>query len=324
MQRHNKERERLIMMNSNNGNDNDNNTDMENGNQTDDVVGSEAGFLSSKISDVQFPLILVLASSIVLLIAVTTWEQDIQSRAYAISVPALTMCLSLGGILATLFQESVYAVYGFWLTHILFYWNFSGACFLTFSSPFTTTGNGYFAAWACVMTSAMAMGFSADAFKDSVKGLGSLMGLGASSGVVIIALIGFVGGGAPDNTRGESIYAMVVACFTAILVMGLMYFQKQQQQGSSPDRTEGMIKFAFLSTFAILWLVLACLVTFRGPFVTTGNGYFASWAGAVCACFAAFNAKNETGITTETVTEFMTPAAGTDGGTPTVLSATIK
>lgn len=317
------------MMDSNNDNDNNNNTDMENI-QTDDVVASE-GFLSSKISDVQFPLILVCASSIVLLISVTTWEGAMQSRGYAIAVPALSMCLSFGGILVTFFRENLYAVYGQYLTHVLFYWNFTGACFLTFSSPFTTTGNGYFAAWACVITSAMAMGFSADAFKNSVKDLGSLMGLGASSGVVIISLISFLGSKAPSNTRGESIYAMVVACFTVVLVLGFMYFQKQQQQqGSSNgtpnlDRTEGIIKFAFLSFFALLWLVLACLVTFRGPFVTTGNGYFASWAGAVCACFAAFNAKKDAGITNEMVTEFMTPNADADtAGAPTVLSATIK
>ena len=54
----------------------------------------------------------------------------------------------------------------------------------------------------------MALGFTASAFQTSVKGLGALMGLLASSIIVIIALIDWVGGGL---FLGESIYTMVVA-----------------------------------------------------------------------------------------------------------------
>jgi len=315
---------------SSNTNDDNDTTDLEN-RQTVTEHGDrgEQGLLRSKISDVQLPFILVFITSIILLIAVTSWEADMKSRGYAISVPALSMCLSLGGIHKNLFREDIYAAYGRFMAHVLFAWNFTGACFLTFSSPFTTTGNGYFAAWACVVTSAMAMGFTADALKDSVKDLGSLMGLCASSVVLIFALIQFVGSGAPDSIRGESIYAMSVACLTVVLVFGLMYFQKQPHGNSSDSEyrdhsKEGMVRFGFLSFFALLWLVLACLVTFSGPFVTTGNGYFASWGGAACACLAAFNSKKETGITMETVLQYLTPVDDTDTAGSTVLSPTIK
>lgn len=249
-------------------------------------------FAMPEISDVQLPLFLMLASSTVLLIAVTTWQMGIKWREYAISVPAVTMCLSFIGIVLTFVMKDNYATYGKYLNQLLFVWNFVGACFLTFSSPFTTTGNGYFAAWATVVTSAMALGLTANAFQSSVKGLGSLMGLLASSIIVIIALINFVGGDYGGAFRGESIYAMVVACVTLVLVLVHVYLEKKQGDGDGG----GMVMFGVLGFFAILWIVLACFVTFSGPFVTTGNGYFGSWAGAVCSSFAAYAAKKNANI----------------------------
>ena len=128
---------------------------------------------------------------------------------------------------------------------------------------------GYFASWATVVTAAMALGFTASAFQTSVKGLGALMGLLASSIIVIIALIDWVGGGI---FRAESIYAMVVACITVVLVLAHIYKEKKEGDGDGG----GMVMFGVLAFFSVLWLVLACLVTFRGPFIATGNGYFAS------------------------------------------------
>jgi len=242
------------------------------------------GGLNVTISDIQLPLVLMLSSSTVQLIAVLTWKAtEIKWREYAISVPSVAMGLSAIGLLMTL-KEALYKEGGKWLNQFLFVWNFVGACFLTFSSPFVFTGNGYFASWATVVTAAMALGFTASAFQTSVKGLGALMGLLASSIIVIIALIDWVGGGL---FRGESIYAMVVACITVLLVLVHIYKEKKEGDGDGG----GMVMFGVLAFFAALWVVMACLVTFRGPFIATGNGYFASWAGAACACFACFAAK---------------------------------
>ena len=80
-------------------------------------------------------------------------------------------------------------------------------------------------------------------------------------------------------------------------------------------------KFGALALFAFLWLILSCLVTFAGPFSTTGNGYFASWVGDSCAFFAAYASWKEMGISTEDVVGFLSPASNGDG--PTGLSATI-
>lgn len=240
--------------------------------------------LNVTISDLQLPLVMMFSASTVQLIAVMTWKAtSIKWREYAISVPSVGMGLAAVGLLMTL-KEDLYKEHGKWLNQFLFVWNFIGACFLTFSSPFVFTGNGYFASWATVVTAAMALGFTASAFQTSVKGLGALMGLLASSIIVIIALIDWVGGGI---FRAESIYAMVVACITVVLVLAHIYKEKKEGDGDGG----GMVTFGVLAFFSVLWLVLACLVSFRGPFIATGNGYFASWAGAACACLACFAAK---------------------------------
>ena len=128
----------------------------------------------------------------------------------------------------------------------------------------------------------MALGFTASAFQTSVKGLGALMGLLASSIIVIIALIDWVGGG---FFRGESIYAMVVACITVLLVLVHIYKEKKEGDGDGG----GMVMFGVLAFFAALWVVMACLVTFRGPFIATGNGYFASVSAPFCMSIYIYN-----------------------------------
>ena len=99
------------------------------------------GGLNVTISDIQLPLVLMLSSSTVQLIAVLTWKAtEIKWREYAISVPSVAMGLSAIGLLMTL-KEALYKEGGKWLNQFLFVWNFVGACFLTFSSPFVFTGN---------------------------------------------------------------------------------------------------------------------------------------------------------------------------------------
>lgn len=272
--------------------------------------------MSFQINDAQFPLVLILATSFVLLIAVMTWEGTMKSYGYAVAVPVISIVLSLTYLLLTIYKEPVYTMYGKKMTHILFLWNFIGASFLTFSSPFHATGNGYFAAWGCVVTSVMAMGFTADAFRSRVEGLGSFLGLLGSAAIVAIAVIDHVGKG--EDNRKESVYAMVVSIFTILLVTGTIYYGKKLNQENPKWFVKA--KFGFLALFAILWLVLACLVTFRGPFADTGNGYFASWAGALCAWFSTFAAWKDMGISTDDVVGFL----NRQNSEKTGLSATIS
>lgn len=280
--------------------------------------GGRESALSFQINEVQFPLVLVIVTSCILLLAVLTWEGSMSSRGYAIAVPSLSIVLSLSYLLLTIFKEQIYTTYGNHMTHLLFVWNFAGASFLTFSSPFITTGNGYFAAWACAVASAMAMGFTGDSVRSRLEGLGPLLGLCGFSAIVVISLIDYVG---PNGGvfRGGSIFAMIVSIFTIVFVAGGIYAEKKL--GQEPPIWFSRVKFGVLASFAFLWLILAFLVTFSGPFTTTGNGYFASWAGFACISFASFSAWVEMGISTQDILGFFTPNRNSE---PTELSATIQ
>jgi len=239
------------------------------------------------LSETQFPLSVVLVASIVLMIALGAhydWKNTGVSSysAYTISVAAIAMILSFFGLLLAKFKEDLYDKAGKHVNMLCFSYSFIGACFLTFKEPFTYTSNGYFAAWVLVYGSAMTLGMKGNAFGSSVKGLGAVMGLLASSVVVIVATITPI---RDDIYKSEAVYALVLACVTSTFVLLVLAMDKK---GGSMHH---MTYFGALAILAICWIVEACLVTFRGPFEATGNGYFASWAAAATCSMAAFAAK---------------------------------
>ena len=154
-----------------------------------------------------------------------------------------------------------------------------------FPRRFTFLSIPDFASCMMVICSAAALGLAANTFVSSVQGVGALVGLLAASIVVIIAISPSLGKGNPY--RNESIYTITVASVTLAVI--LAHIAKEKKQGQ--EKSGGIVAVITHGFFAILWLVLAGLTTFRGPFLTTGNGYFASWAGAAMACFAAMAAR---------------------------------
>jgi hypothetical protein len=157
---------------------------------------------------------------------------------------------------------------------------FIGVCFLTFVEPFVVTSNGYFAAWTMVYGSAKAIDFTTDAFvSTTIKDAGLHMILLVSSLVVLIASIPFVS----DEESDKAIFALVVACITIAFVLLVITLDNKEKPMRVEDHTVALFNLS------ILWIVMACFVTFQGhgPFVVTGNGYFASWAGALAATMAS-------------------------------------
>ena len=125
--------------------------------------------------------------------------------------------------------------------------------------------------------------FHAATLKKHLSGfVGSILGLGACAVVTIFDLVDEFG--AAHN--GEAIYAMIVSCITIIVVA---YFFYQQH---TTHETGGHVAFFTFNCFAIMWIILAGLVTFRGPFALTGNGYFGAWTGAITSVYACKAAHN--------------------------------
>ena len=239
---------------------------------------------SIQIAQFRLPLVGMITSALVLLTAVSTWKGPPVWRSdsweiYAFLFPCVTAAVASFALLMTC-MEGFYRRNGKFINLFLFVWNFVGACLLTVVNPFIATGNGYFAAWGTVVFSAGSLGIRSDTFSTSISGLGPIIGLVASSIIVIIASTDFLG---PNSFhRYEAIYAMVVSCITLIV---FVTFLLEERRKMNLRKTRGehqggygtsIFKIVGLGLFAVLWVALAFVATFRGPFLTTGNG---------CECF---------------------------------------
>jgi hypothetical protein len=154
--------------------------------------------------------------------------------------------------------------------------------------------------------------------------MGALTGLFCCAIIVVISIVPWIG--KDSFYRYEAIYIMCVSVATMILVLADIVRQKMTN-GKAARGCEGIFAFLVLCLFAVLWVALAGVGSFQGPFLTTGNGkcgclcdrpvfkicvfeclsnffecvhnigiadgagYFFSWIGAAMACSAAYAAR---------------------------------
>jgi len=226
-------------------------------------------------------------SGIILLISLTVGDglNNTKYYEYGITVACVASFFSFVGWAMGRFDlvDDDVAMYN---NYFLFVWCFIGACFLTFGSPFKTTGNGYFASWGLALFSVMALGVTSSHMEHAVaNGVGSGIGLLASAIITLVALISETF----DKNDGDEFFGVICCIFTILVLTGFFYMEKG-------DEVAHKLKFPVMIVFSVMWIILASLLTFRGPFLTTGNGYFGVWFGAVTAVFAA-NAASEVSST---------------------------
>ena len=223
------------------------------------------------VPEQKVPLLGVMASAIVLFVAVQVTGTTKTGKDYGIYGTILSVVAFITALVTVFLPNSCAFVISL-SNYFLFIWSFIGACFMTFENgPFTLSGNGYFSSWGCAVFSGMAACEKAESIMYLLRFL-------AASFVVMIAMIFEIS----DNVgvyKGEKIFALIVACAT-ILGACILTF-RQWWKGS-----RGCLDPHILCTFALLWIISASIVTFRGPFKVMGNGYFGSWA-AVIFCVKA-------------------------------------
>lgn len=234
------------------------------------------------ISDIQLPFVGMFFTGLILLIAILIPGRSLKFWAYGIALASVAMVMALVGFGLT-FSESANNSVGKFNAYFLFLWCFVGACIMTFIDPFTSTSNGYFASWGLAVCSIVGVGVTGSEAKSVVGKMGALLGLGACAIVVLIAIIAPLRGTGDSTIRNICIYTLVVACVTIPIVA---VFQKCGEKFQK-------LKFFTLAFFSILWIVLAAMVTFKGPFRDTSNGYFGSWGGAITSVIAAMAALRE-------------------------------
>lgn len=246
------------------------------------------------IDEDKAPLVGVAASAIILLIAVEIGQGVKRHiKEYGIAFASIALILSVVSLLPNNEQMKQYSPQ---LNYFLFVWCFIGACIMTFGDgPFIETSNGYFASWGMVIFAAMAMGYANIPLNDNLRrateGQNLLLGLGACAIVCIVACVPYFDE-YKFKAQGEAIFAIIISIMTVLLVANFVY---GKYKGNA-----AMLQYEFptLGVFALMWVLAAAMTTFRGPFSTTGNGYFAMWAGAVLAVKAAIRAKGSAPVST--------------------------
>jgi len=226
------------------------------------------------------PLLGVMASSAVLFIAVLV-TNVIETRQhygrYGIALSVISFVIAFVSLVMPLKCISAINL----LNYFLFAWNFVGACVFTFNGgPFESTGNGYFAAWSSVVFSAIAADPPGTFTSLSMLGkMNAIIDLGAGAVVVLISLALALHEDS-DSYQEEIIFTMLVTCISicAVFIFSLSYMR----QG-----TQACMESQILVVLSIMWIIGACAVTFSGPFLVTGNGYFASWVTAILSVKAA-------------------------------------
>eukprot|EP00591_Stephanopyxis_turris_P005226 CAMPEP_0195521958 /NCGR_PEP_ID=MMETSP0794_2-20130614/19766_1 /TAXON_ID=515487 /ORGANISM="Stephanopyxis turris, Strain CCMP 815" /LENGTH=382 /DNA_ID=CAMNT_0040651623 /DNA_START=44 /DNA_END=1192 /DNA_ORIENTATION=- len=170
------------------------------------------------------------------------------------------------------------------LAWFFFVWWLAGGCAGTFSAPFGTLSNGYFAAWAGIFISGLFLAIVSPIFKSFADKAKSAIlvneavldqvGLVIASIIeVIAASMGF--GETSSATKfddyGYNAYGVSVGVVSVIFGTLAIFLVMQSAQNPSFAKF-----FSWISYFLWGWWLLGfAVMTFRAPFFSVGNGYFA-------------------------------------------------
>ena len=146
------------------------------------------------------------------------------------------------------------------------------------------------------MFATMAVGVNTDSFQtDPNKGglvtSAPSIALLTSSMVVLVA-ISTKGIRVDDDDFIPLVYGLVISLVTIITVGGILEVEALQRL---------IVTHYVVGAISVMWVVSASLLTFRGPFLETGNGYFGAWGGALSSVYA-FNAARRASTTSRETT----------------------
>ncbi len=138
--------------------------------------------------------------------------------------------------------------------------------------PFIVTSNGWFGAWGGLISSCQwCIGLDFRSYNSQSRDVKYLLNLVFCSIVAILASI------SPLRTKVYVAGAGLSIAAAAITLIGCAYLI-----GMYNDISKNVVKLTSILLF-LLWVVTAGVCTYMGPFVRTGNGFFAVWLSALCA-----------------------------------------
>eukprot|EP00457_Paulinella_chromatophora_P005585 gb/GEZN01005602.1/.p1 GENE.gb/GEZN01005602.1/~~gb/GEZN01005602.1/.p1 ORF type:complete len:339 (+),score=56.47 gb/GEZN01005602.1/:60-1076(+) len=243
----------------------------------------------------QNALAVIAAASFVVMLAAIFADGHSNNKVWGICCGAI--CFAIAGFLFWKFKlgqgKDIEAAHMKVVATVLFVmWTF-GAFILTFGGPFTTTSNGYFASWIAFIASMqlfmrLVIGKAKLEFGANVTQL--QQAAANETQLTIRELLGLILGASVVELFAASSpcskycsglhgYALAVGIFSVTVTGISILFAKF---GSPLDKE----KTKYVASFLVIWWTLgAFILTFLGPFETTGNGYFASWMAFCASCY---------------------------------------
>ena len=134
-----------------------------------------------------------------------------------------------------------------------------------------------------VVFSLMALGVTKDKAIEATEGIASMLGLFVSSILLLTALVTEDNFNRDNEVFGHMVFGTVVSAITLPIAGFFIHHHKKTGMLHSAQ-------FMVMVPLCTAWLVAPNLLTFVGPFLTTGNGYFATWAGAITSVYATMAA----------------------------------
>jgi len=157
---------------------------------------------------------------------------------------------------------------------------------LTFDRPFVFTGNGYFATWTAFLAAAHFVFWSVPRLQSLVNQLREGAFQQWSRKILFIILVAslvevFAAANVcsmADFCKKDNGWAVAAGTISVVFVGVLLLI---------PQITTRFLHW-FSCVILIWWVVGAAVMTYDGPFVTAGNGFFACWIAVLASFYLAY------------------------------------
>eukprot|EP00010_Vexillifera_abyssalis_P001206 CAMPEP_0201552368 /NCGR_PEP_ID=MMETSP0173_2-20130828/15465_1 /ASSEMBLY_ACC=CAM_ASM_000268 /TAXON_ID=218659 /ORGANISM="Vexillifera sp., Strain DIVA3 564/2" /LENGTH=343 /DNA_ID=CAMNT_0047962841 /DNA_START=29 /DNA_END=1060 /DNA_ORIENTATION=+ len=229
------------------------------------------------------PLLIIFTGSLFYLTQAATICDDADGcnsyLGWAVAAGTVSMALTLVLGLLTWFDKLQSPLMHTVCSAFLVLWWTFGTGIGTFKEPFVGTGNGFFAGWCSFIGSVYYLWIASSAYRastttihDALKKLGYLGNvfvLFASFVYMVASSIVCTDIGTCDKEFGWAVACAVISLVLCATIAGIQFFGGA---GLSP-----MLHCIFAGFLIVWWGAGAGVGTFRKPFTTTSNGYFAAW-----------------------------------------------
>lgn len=214
---------------------------------------------------------------------------------YAVAVGCISVIMCLCYIACLKFKPGLIGRFTQYLSLFFVVWWGVGTVVMTFTHPFITTGNGYFACWGAVLLSIYYCQLAVAKLKvlgerisNAIAGnkqrklLALVMILSYVVAFASLVLFDEHNSSTKKQTPQET---WAFACgITAGALCTIYLLIEIAKPGMLTDRS-----LKFLAWFLVPWWMFgAGVATFDQPFPTTGNGYFCAWGAFVSSCYLAY------------------------------------